>query len=158
MTFSSNSHRSKSAQAAEVGQLAELLVAQWLTEQGWQMIEQRWHCRWGELDLVLLTPDQIMAFVEVKARSRSNWDADGLLAITATKQAKLVQTAQFFLSTQPQFADLPCRFDVAIVHSRPRIIAAPSLDAAAKPIQLGQPVAFGHYYLTLQHYISAAFE
>ena len=32
------------------GSLAEALVAQWLIEQGWEILEKRWHCRMGELD------------------------------------------------------------------------------------------------------------
>lgn len=161
MSSSPRSPRSKSAKTAEIGQIAEIFVAQWLTEQRWQIIAQRWHCRWGELDLVMLTPDRSVSFVEVKARSRGNWDADGLLAITATKQNKLVRAAQAFLSAQPQWAELPCRFDVAIVYAQPRQ-RTPSPDQAAArdeaTIQFGQPVPIGAYCLTLQHYIPAAFD
>lgn len=154
VSSSPQSRRLKSAKQAELGQSAEHLVAQWLTEQGWQKLEQRWHCRWGELDLVMLTPDSGLVFVEIKARSRGNWDSDGLLAITATKQNKLVQAAQAFLAAQPQWAELPCRFDVALVSAQPCQIAVPSVAT----IQLGQPVAVGTYYLTLQHYIPGAFD
>lgn len=142
-----------------MGQMAENFVAQWLTEQGWQIIEQRWHCRWGELDLVMLTADRVVVFVEVKARSRGNWDGDGLLAITATKQEKLLRAAQAFLADQPHWAELPCRFDVAIVQARRRPLT--SLSAAVQikqPIQLGQPVPVEGYDLTLQHYLPAAFD
>lgn len=161
---SSHSKSAKSTQSAEIGQIAENFVAQWLTEQGWQILEQRWHCRWGELDLVMLTADSVLVFVEVKARSRGNWDGDGLLAITATKQNKLLQAAQAFLADQPQWAELPCRFDVAIVQIRVqtrRQPLTPSSKAALpvkRPIQLGQPVTMEGYDLTLQHYLPAAFD
>jgi putative endonuclease len=144
----------KSAKTAEIGQLAEMLVAQWLTEQGWQILEQRWHCRWGELDLVMLTPDRVVTFVEVKARSRGNWDADGLLSITPTKQKKLMRAAQAFLAAQPQWAEFPCRFDVAMVQVQP----PPHPSQSGSPIQLGKPTRMGAYSLTLQHYIPAAFD
>lgn len=39
------------------GRLAEALVAQWLIGQGWTIVQRRWHCRWGELDLVALEPE-----------------------------------------------------------------------------------------------------
>jgi putative endonuclease len=154
------SFRSKSAKTSEIGQIAETFVAQWLTEQGWQIIEQRWHCRWGELDLVMLTADQVVAFVEVKARSQGNWDSDGLLAMTATKQHKLVRAAQAFLADQSQWAEFPCRFDVAIVQIRRRPSVPPTITAipTSQPIQLGTPVTLGTYSLTLQHYLPAAFE
>jgi putative endonuclease len=158
VSSSPQSRRSKSSSTAALGQLAETFVAQWLRQQNWQLIEQRWHCRWGELDLVMLTPNAGLAFVEIKARSKGNWDSDGLLAITATKQAKLVRAGEAFLAAQPQWANLPCRFDVAVVQARPCPSATPINAKSAKPIQFGQPVAVGPYYLTLQHYISGAFD
>lgn len=105
------------AKSTDLGLAAEAFVADWLIAQDWAIESRRWRCRWGELDLVArqMQPILTIAFVEVKARSRGNWDADGLLAITPQKQAKLVQAAQLFLADRPQWAECACRFDVALV-------------------------------------------
>lgn len=150
-----------SSSQQQTGDLAEELVAQWLQQQGWSILYRRWHCRWGELDLIAYSPmnspdrPASIAFVEVKARRRGNWDLDGRLAITAQKQAKLWQTAELFLATYTQYAQLPCRFDVALVRIHPRSVCA---KPSASPIKLGQPVSVETGCFSLQHYVPAAFE
>jgi putative endonuclease len=169
-----------------IGILAEELVAQWLMGQGWEILQHRWHCRWGELDLVAkgaiasmtkeATPQPVLAFVEVKARSRGNWDENGLMSITPKKQAKLWQAAQLFLAERPDLAELTCRFDVALVSygRSPRPISKQTHSTAAEdstirlfqqtdpiistPVKLGQPWLTAGYRLILQQYIQSAFD
>ena len=178
---SPRSSRSKS----EVGVLGEVFIAEWLKAQGWAVLHRRWHCRWGEIDLIAQQPttsDQprslsaTLVFIEVKTRSSRNWDADGLLAITAQKQAKMWQTAELFLSSYPELAELPCRFDVALVavqtsskaRSQPENLGVDQVQTAISTIKIaigksqaaiaqGQPIAIGDYKLSLKDYIQAAF-
>jgi putative endonuclease len=133
----------------EIGQGGEALVAAWLGRQGWAVLHQNWHCRWGELDLIAHHPQQGLAFVEVKTRSQGNWDADGLLAINAKKQSKLLQTSRLFLARHPQLAELPCRFDVALV-SRVKRADAPKDLGLAHSHEAG-------YHLTLHTYLEGAY-
>ena len=187
--------RSSSQSKSEIGLLGEAFIAAWLQAQGWGLLHQRWHCRWGEIDLIAqqpavqqsiasrpISPDQMrsrsatLVFVEVKTRSDNNWDTDGLLAITAQKQAKLWQTAELFLSNYPELAKLPCRFDVALVayqteskaRSQPEKLGVDQVQAAIlamnhvvnqsqAAIAQGQPIAIGGYQLSLKDYIQAAF-
>jgi putative endonuclease len=131
----------------QLGDHGETLVAEWLRQQGWQIVAQQWHCRWGELDLVAQHPNPEIgiAFVEVKTRRRSGLDQGGKLAITAQKQQKLWRAAQQFLMEQAQYANLPCRFDVALVVSG----YVPSGLATSRN---------GATALTLMEYIEHAFE
>lgn len=179
-------------QMPNIGELGEQLVAKWLQTQDWVILHHRWRCRWGEIDLIarqeesgrarvweskrvskipLLPPSPLLAFVEVKTRSPGNWDADGVLTITPPKQAKLRRTAALFLSKRPDLANLPCRFDVALVncqrvsqHSRcDHTSLSPAPGAIGKaiqvpPLQLGQPVLAAGYQLILQDYIQSAFD
>jgi putative endonuclease len=145
--------------SAILGQQGELLVTQWLEAQGWSIVAKGWTSRWGELDIVALRDEgrqSCLAFVEVKTRSRGNWDEDGLYAITRTKQTKLWKTAQLFLAKHPHLAEAYCRFDVALVTvRRAPSKASPNLLAA---IVLGQPVVMAGNELTLHTYLESAFE
>ena len=165
------------SQKIDKGILGENLVAKWLTQQGWQILHRRWQCRWGELDIIAvktspfrdssnqnLPNSPILAFVEVKTRSRGNWDENGLLAITESKQKKLWQTAELFLSDRPELADYSCRFDVALVRCNytpkksPFPIAPSREEQLSKlTVEIGNSVELGSYQLILQNYISSAF-
>ena len=164
-------------QQLEAGNLGEQLVAHWLQQQRWDILAQGWHSRWGELDIVAYKPkaeaEECLAFVEVKTRSRGNWDLDGLLAITPTKQAKLWKTAQTFLAKHPDWTEYPCRFDVALVQYIQRPMAKPKppaqihnpASALTQQVQPSFPEGFAlgdtarvpEYALTLVTYIEAAF-
>lgn len=99
----------------KIGQIGEQVLSQWLIAQAWQILAQNWHCPWGELDLIAQTPEGIVAFIEIKTRQAQSLDQGGLMAITPTKQRKIIHTAQLFLDQYPAYAALPCRFDVALV-------------------------------------------
>ncbi len=167
--MANSSSRKHSSDQKQVGQLGEELVAHWLRLNGWRVIARGWHSRWGELDIIAQQlPDveasqppmqrtpPCLAFVEVKTRSLGNWDADGLLAITTQKQAKLWKTAQLFLAKHPDLANLPCRFDVALVKCM-RSPVPSSMSGFPTVIELGQPIFLAGYHLTLQTYLESAF-
>lgn len=149
-------------QSTNTGILGEDLVAQWLEREGWQILARRWRCRWGELDIVALenlpqSSSPMLAFVEVKTRRRRNWDGDGLLSITESKQEKLSLAAEIFLSDRPDLADYPCRFDVALVRCSARPTKMKNDLATPLIVKLGHPVAIWDYQLVLQEYIKSAF-
>lgn len=131
-------------------------MTDWLRQQNSVILAQNWHCPWGELDIVAQGSDRTVAFVEVKTRRRRNLDHNGLLAITATKQKRLIQTATLFLEAHPTLEHHPCRFDVALVIHHPRV--APALNSSPPPkICLGQPIPWNAHQLELATYLEGAF-
>ncbi|MCP2731599.1 YraN family protein [Limnofasciculus baicalensis] len=188
MKVSPNSTALHQNRNPNVGELGEKLVAEWLKNKGWTILHHRWRCPWGEIDVIALkmrheewggvsgereagsggnSPllrqlDPIIAFVEIKTRSRKNWDEDGRLAVTPRKQAKIRQTAELFLADYPDAATVNCRFDVAIVNCQrlsPNLRGAvTSYVIQSTPVELGKPVQVAGYQLILQDYIDSAFE
>jgi putative endonuclease len=145
----------------EIGTLGEQLVGRWLQLDNYELLEYNWRCRWGELDLI--AQDRIsgaIAFIEVKTRSAYNWDADGLLALNAAKQQKLIKTASLFLSKHPSLAELPCRFDVALVsYQSCNLTKNANFDfAQIDHLEIGQAITINHHQLTIKDYLAAAFD
>ena len=137
-----------------IGQYGEQLVSQWLVSKHCRLLHQRWHSRFGEIDLIATGPSgegasrtQMLAFIEVKTRSQGNWDADGLLSVTRAKQQKIRMTARYFLVRHPHLSELPCRFDIALVGCQPR--------APREGMSLALPNRRGHLFL--QAYLRDAF-
>ena len=136
-----------------VGELGENLVADWLQLQQWHILQRRWRSAGGEIDLIVLSKSQaILAFVEVKTRSAGNWDLGGKLAINDRKQEKICQAAQIFLSFNPKWSDLTCRFDVALVSCQKSSLLALPQFSLDYPCQLREG-----YQLQLQEYLVAVF-
>jgi putative endonuclease len=156
----------KSLTTKQIGNLGEDFVAQWLELQGWEILHRRWRTRWGEIDIIAIAPDSdigkttnnplpTVIFIEVKTRRRRNWDNDGILAVNATKQAKIWQGAEIFLSQRPDLADYPCRFDVALVGCE--LSQPDNQQEYPQNLAISQSVTIGNMRLTLQDYIPSAF-
>ena len=95
------------------GALAEQLAAQYLQQQGLKLLQTNYRSRFGEIDLILQEGDTHV-FVEVRLRSNAAFGG-AAASIDARKQAKLLKTAQFYLS---EFKLMPpCRFDVVLMQS-----------------------------------------
>ncbi len=135
----------------DTGKKGEEVVAQWVVSRGGKILHQRWRWKRGEIDLIAVESNTLL-FIEVKTRNRSNWDADGLLAITPQKQARIVSTAQLFLLKHPHLAEHPCRFDVAIVRHQP-ISSAISIP----PLHIVADITTGTNLLLLD-YLPGAFD
>lgn len=95
------------------GALAEQLAAQYLQQHGLKLLQANYRCRFGEIDLILQDGDTHV-FAEVRLRSGSAFGG-AAASIDARKQAKLVRTAQHYLSGFQRIP--PCRFDAILLQS-----------------------------------------
>ncbi len=118
------------------GNYFERLACEFLQQQGLVVIAQNWQQpKAGELDLVMLETGaawSTLVFIEVRQRKRSNF-GDAALSVTASKQAKIIKTAKYFLQQHPKYANYECRFDVIAynlskAHSDKSIVDTDSAD------------------------------
>ena len=95
------------------GAQAEQHAAQYLQRQGLQLLQQNYRCRYGEIDLILQDGNTLV-FAEVRLRSRSDFGG-AAASINASKQIKLIRTAQHYLATLAHIP--PCRFDAVLLQT-----------------------------------------
>lgn len=96
----------------ELGNLGEDTAADYLAEQGYDILYRNFRCRIGEIDLVV-AKEEFLVFVEVK--TRKNDQVNPLISITQRKQKKLLDLARYFLAYEWKKEMKQPRFDVISV-------------------------------------------
>ena len=97
----------------EAGQQAETLACDYLCEQGLSLIIKNYHCRYGEIDLIM-RQEQTIVFVEVRSR-KANSLVDSASSVNWSKQQKLQRSAENYLQKEKIHSSIPARFDVIAV-------------------------------------------
>ena len=106
----------KSRAGRDLGERGEALAAKELKRRGYEILERRWRCRFGEIDIVARDGDTVVV-VEVKTRARHDRFRP-VDAVDAKKQRKLIQLARAYVRARlPD--DATVRFDVVGITAAP---------------------------------------
>ena len=92
------------------------MAADWLQARGLTLLERNYHCRRGEIDLILLDGECI-CFVEVKYRSGSAFGG-ARYSITRAKQQRLLLAIEHYLERHPRHRQRPQRIDALLLQQR----------------------------------------
>lgn len=96
--------RKEAGRAAEDAALAHLSLA------GLTLVLRNYHCRYGEIDLVMLE-GATLVLVEVRYRALARFGG-AAASVTWRKQRRLVNAARHLLLTRRDLRRYPARFDV----------------------------------------------
>jgi putative endonuclease len=94
----------------KTGERAEQIAAAYLQNKGLAVIESRYRCRWGEIDLILRDRDTVV-FAEVRLRHSKTFGG-AAYSVDRRKQARIIATARHYLAGTRESA---CRFDVVLL-------------------------------------------
>ncbi len=84
-----------------LGRRAEATALELLRSTGWRLLDRNWHCRWGELDLVL-EKDRRLLVVEVKGRSSRLRADSGAAAFDQRKRRCLARAISCWRAVHPE--------------------------------------------------------
>ena len=97
----------------EVGTEQEGKAVTYLEEYGYEMMDQNYWCRFGELDIVA-RDGKYLCFIEVKYRESNRYGApEGV--ISEAKRKKICITSQFYMKEKRIPVDTPVRYDVVLI-------------------------------------------
>ena len=105
----------------ETGAKAEAIACWFLKQQGYDVLEQNFYTKVGEIDIIA-KEDQTLVFVEVKYRKddKKGYPAQ---AVDQRKQQKIRKSAMVYLKKNHLSFEQPIRFDVVeILGKKIRVI------------------------------------
>ena len=85
----------------------------YLQAQGLLLLQSNYHCRFGEIDLIMRDGDTL-CFIEVKFR-KSLFFGGAAAALSRPKQRKIIKTALFYISVHKHLANQAIRFDALLI-------------------------------------------
>ena len=98
----------------ELGEKGEQLAVDFLTTNGFEIIERNYRFGHGEIDIIVKDPkDGFTAFVEVKTRQNLDF-GEPEYAINKNKQRQIKKMAELYLY-EKEIEELDCRFDVVAI-------------------------------------------
>lgn len=101
-----------------VGREAEERAFLFLRTQNLTPVARNFHCRGGELDLIMLH-DECLVFIEVRRRGRRSF-ASAAQSVDPSKQRKLIRAAAMFVARHRKHAHRTMRFDVVGINDAKR--------------------------------------
>ena len=85
----------------------------YLQARGLRLLQSNYHCRFGEIDLVM-RDGKTLCFIEVKFRKSLHFGG-AAAALSGPKQRKIIKTALFYISAHKHLANQPMRFDALLI-------------------------------------------
>lgn len=96
----------------------EQLALDFLIAAGLELVQRNYHCRLGELDLVMREGDCI-AIVEVRSRRHGRF-LQPQVTVDRPKQRRIERAAAMFLANRTDLGEAPVRFDVVAIEEASR--------------------------------------
>ena len=104
------------ARGHALGARGEARAEEFLRNAGWRIVDRRFRCRGGEIDLIAID-GEIVVFVEVKARAGTGYGMP-TEAVVPLKQRRIARTALAWLARNDAL-EQRCRFDVIEIVAEP---------------------------------------
>lgn len=95
------------------GKIGEKKIQDFLTKRGFVILDKNYRFGKKEIDIIALSPENDLVFVEVKYR-KTNFDENPAFSVNKKKQNNIISAADHYIRTNDvQFRGI--RFDIAVI-------------------------------------------
>jgi putative endonuclease len=95
---------------AKLGRWGEKRCEQFLQNKGLRPLTRNYSCKMGELDLVMVDPDGVLVFIEVRSRADETF-SPAEATVNSAKRERISKAARHFIAAH-RIEERPLRFDV----------------------------------------------
>jgi TIGR00252 family protein len=97
----------------ELGSCYEKWATSYLIHKGYQIIENNFRCRFGEIDIIA-KDKATLVFVEVKYRKNDNYGT-ALEAVSLKKQKNIRRVSEYYIMSKKLSIELDIRYDIVAI-------------------------------------------
>ena len=85
---------------SETGKLGEDVAVRFLKKNHYKILDRNYREKWGEIDIIALSPDKVLVFVEVKAMTGPVPHISPEEHLTRAKLVRLQRTAELYANSE----------------------------------------------------------
>jgi putative endonuclease len=101
-----------------IGKIAEEAAKHYLCSNQLTFLEANYHCRQGEIDLIMKEKEQLV-FIEVRYRKSTRYGST-IETVTNAKQRRIIAAARHYLHRHNLTETISCRFDIVGIKPTPK--------------------------------------
>lgn len=87
---------------SETGKLGEDIAVRFLKKSRYKILERNFREKWGEIDIIAISPQKVLVFVEVKAVTGPDPYVEPEEHLTRSKLTRLQRTAELYANSQSE--------------------------------------------------------
>ncbi len=100
---------------SNLGQLGENVATRYLIKKGYKVLDKNHKTKWGEIDIIVSSPDKTLVFVEVKTVSGPSPRITPENQMTQSKRKKFYRAAEFYANETNKLYDIGWRTDLVAI-------------------------------------------
>ena len=98
----------------QIGKFGEQKACEYLVNNNYKILCKNFYCKQGEIDIIALSSDNELVFIEVKTRTNLKYGTPSE-SVTITKKRHIISAAKYYIFKN-NISDFNIRFDIIEIY------------------------------------------